>query len=322
MGEGYTAAEVRVELGRRGYAVTERTLTDWVQKGLLPRRIDQGRGRANGKEYRWYEPDIVDRAVSVLDLLSDYGRTARIPLALWLLGYDMPLETVRHRLLRGIQGVQRWLKPPSNSTTHPVDHLSMMAVQLTAQAARRRTQPFPDTILEMALNVLANLRYRPSAAVIDEFTTWFEACITKTSASSATASERQDAKRAALWMIQALKHLNVSALYEAVNNASEDELRHAHAWWCALRDRARAFLAIIPDAHDPSQTPFGRSAVQKTGGIAIPLYLHLRRAGFGDQIDHRLHQAIAWVDGKLASGEFQHAVATESADSDVIPVSE
>jgi hypothetical protein len=322
MGEGYTAAELRMELERRGYAVTERTLTDWVQKGLLPQREDKGRGRGGGKEYRWSEPDIVERAASVLDLLSDYGRTARIPLALWLLGYDMPLEGVRRRLLRGIQGVQRWLKPPSTSTTHPADHLSTLAVQLTARAARKRTQTFPDTIHEMALNLLANPQYRPSAPVLAELTTWCEACITKTNAPSATAAERQDAKRAALWMIQALRHLNVSALNEAVDSASDEELRYAHAWWCALLNRARAYLSVIPEAHDPSLAPFGRSAVQKTGAVAIPLYLHLRRAGYGDQIDHRLHQAIAWVDGKLASGEFQQAVATVSADRDVFAVNE
>jgi hypothetical protein len=308
MGGGYTATELRTELGRRGYAVTERTLTDWVHKGLLPRRIDHGRGRAGGKEYRWHEPDIVERAVSVHDLLSDYGRTACIPLALWLLGYDMPLETMRQHLLKGIQGVRRGLTPPSDSAVDLVDHLSTMAVQLTDHAARRRKPTMPDTSLEMALNFVASPRYRPSAAVIDEFAFWFEASSTKTSESRPLAQGHQDARRAALWMVQAMKHLNLSALYQAVYSASEDDLRHAHEWWRALLDRARAILTIIP--HDPILAPMGRSAVQKTGGIAIPLYLHLRSAGFGAQIDHRLRQAIDWVDDKLASGEIQKAVAT------------
>jgi hypothetical protein len=114
-----------------------------------------------------------------------------------------------------------------------------------------------------------------------------------------------------------LRLLNLQELHDAVHEASDDELRRAHTWWCAGLHRARALVQLMPA--DPLLAPLGRSAVLTTGQLAIPLYLHLHRKGYGAQVDDLLRRGLVWADHTLASGTGQEAFAAarrENALSD------
>jgi hypothetical protein len=316
MDDGYTTDDVIAALAERGYATTKRTLADWVHKGLLPRRTARGRGQARGKVYLWPEQDIVQRAATVHDLPRDYGRAARIPLALWLLGYDMPLEIVRQRLLAMLASAHQSLVAGEHTSDDIADHLSALAVQLAEQAARRRKATAPADLIEMGLNALANQRYRPSAVVVNELTDWLATRGASLAERQQDRRTRQGAKRLARWLVKMLRHLNLQELHDAVHEASDDELRRAHAWWCAVLHRARAFVQLMPA--DPLLAPLGRSAILTTGQLAIPLYLHLHRKGYGAQVDDLLRRGLVWADHTLASGTVQEAFAAARRENELV----
>ncbi len=101
----YTPDELMVEMGRLGYRVTRRRLTDWVQKGLLPAPRPRGLGQGRGKVYRWVEPDVLHRALDVAELIRWHRRTSALFLPLWVLGYDVPLAEVQVGLRKVVDGL-------------------------------------------------------------------------------------------------------------------------------------------------------------------------------------------------------------------------
>jgi hypothetical protein len=72
-----------------------------------------------------------------------------------------------------LASAQQSLVADERTSDDIADHLSALAVQLADQAARRRKATAPADLIEMGLNALANRRYRPSAAVVNELTEWF-----------------------------------------------------------------------------------------------------------------------------------------------------
>lgn len=98
------------------YEISERQLRDWRRRGLLPQLSSRGRGRASGQESYWEDPGIVDRAITVHELLS---KREQFPgahhLELWFAGYEQNIETIRHLWLRSLDHTKRtWIKNSSS----------------------------------------------------------------------------------------------------------------------------------------------------------------------------------------------------------------
>jgi hypothetical protein len=81
-----TPKQVIEELAKTGRHVEARTLTDWRNRGLLPKLTERGQGHGRGKAYFWTDPDILDRVALVADLPS--WETDRTILALWSWGFE------------------------------------------------------------------------------------------------------------------------------------------------------------------------------------------------------------------------------------------
>src|SRR5437763_5402174 len=94
-----TPAELIEHLRRRAYSVTERQLTDWRAKGLLPNLRQQGRGRGHGAIYVWRESNIIDHAATVCELLNRHARTETALLGTWFAGYRIETPRVRNAWL-------------------------------------------------------------------------------------------------------------------------------------------------------------------------------------------------------------------------------
>ena len=88
-------AELVVAGQARGYHFEPRTLTDWRHKGLLPPLRQIGLGRGKGKRQVWTDPDIVDQAIMVAQLLARRSRTRPALLRLWRVGFRVPSELAR-----------------------------------------------------------------------------------------------------------------------------------------------------------------------------------------------------------------------------------
>jgi hypothetical protein len=100
-----TPKQVINELAKTGRQMTERKLTDWRARELLPGLIEQGKGRRKGKVYFWTQPDILDRVAFVADHKG--WDTSRVILVLWCCGFEVPHKTLKEAWLEEIEKVTR-----------------------------------------------------------------------------------------------------------------------------------------------------------------------------------------------------------------------
>jgi hypothetical protein len=68
-------------------------LRAWRKAGLLPPLASHGTGA--GRSYYWREPDIQAQTERVHDALQRHGRIDEALIAVWLAGFDVPLERLR-----------------------------------------------------------------------------------------------------------------------------------------------------------------------------------------------------------------------------------
>ncbi len=94
-----TQARLIQLLGDLGYPMTQRRLTDWVRRGLLPplTRSAHGRGRGRGAVYYWPDRQVLLTAVTVCESLSLRHRTDSAMLFTWFCGFPYPIGPMRHR---------------------------------------------------------------------------------------------------------------------------------------------------------------------------------------------------------------------------------
>jgi hypothetical protein len=93
--------ELTIALGSTGRQVGLCELGAWRRAGLLPPFASCGTGA--GRSYYWREPDILDRAEAVYDALSVCARIDSALIAIWLAGFDVPLERLRRALLHRVR---------------------------------------------------------------------------------------------------------------------------------------------------------------------------------------------------------------------------
>jgi hypothetical protein len=67
-------SELISELERRGYEITERRLTDWRSKGLLPKLKQLGQGRGSGTFHMIEDPETtINQAIAVFECMRSAG---------------------------------------------------------------------------------------------------------------------------------------------------------------------------------------------------------------------------------------------------------
>lgn len=95
----YSRETLVAALAERNVHVTKRTITNWIGRGLLPNLIARGRGRAGGVERRFPTDDVVEQALKIRSLLALRRTFEPALIALWLLGFDVAVDSVRNALL-------------------------------------------------------------------------------------------------------------------------------------------------------------------------------------------------------------------------------
>jgi hypothetical protein len=98
-----TQAELGDRLRELGIARTERVLTDWREKGLLPPLRNTGL-KGGGSKWFWDDGEAaVEQAVAVHCLLTRYSRTSEALLSLWFSGYPVDAELARQAWLQRLE---------------------------------------------------------------------------------------------------------------------------------------------------------------------------------------------------------------------------
>ena len=128
----WTPKELRKSLEKSGRYVTERVLTDWRGKGLLPQLKGRGKGRGRGVGRYWDEPDILEHAVVVHDALSLIRRTYYAQWVLWFCGFSVPPDIVQKIWLRILESgrIKRRAEPGELPADKYTDKIELLSKQL------------------------------------------------------------------------------------------------------------------------------------------------------------------------------------------------
>jgi hypothetical protein len=97
-------SELISELERRGYEITERRLTDWRSKGLLPKLKQLGQGRGSGTIHVIEDPETtINQAIAVFEMHERRWRTDSALLGIWCLGFDVDPSVLRNAWLKRLR---------------------------------------------------------------------------------------------------------------------------------------------------------------------------------------------------------------------------
>ena len=154
-----------------GRSLTLRQARDWWTKGLLPKPSRRGLGRGLGTESFWLDLRVLRQAQAAYDLLAHHARSDPTLLALWLLGFPIPLVAVR--CVYGALIAKSLCVVHGRGKEQPEDILGRMAHRAALLQARRASfsvdfrQNFADLVLEV-LEIVYGLQDHPELEEIEE----------------------------------------------------------------------------------------------------------------------------------------------------------
>lgn len=141
-----TPEQLLRELDRLGCPVTLRVLTDWRQKGLLPRLSRRGRGQGRGAEWYWTHGDIVDRATTIYEIFEVKWRADFALKALWFSGFDVDLKLIRRvwtktlkhtlKVTFGITDIEQHRQPSNSRMNYQAEELEERYAKQARSLAR------------------------------------------------------------------------------------------------------------------------------------------------------------------------------------------
>lgn len=173
-----TQKELLRRLHRLGYNdVTERRITDWKNKGLLPpfdrRGIGLGKGKGKTESIWTNGREIVERAVWVHRLLAIYRHSDTLHFPLWMLGYPVPAELVRAALLEPLDGISEAfqteavekleiVEPLERKNGMIEDYIEDLAENWVRKEKFAELLGIPQEVIEATMNIFFNPDYNLS----------------------------------------------------------------------------------------------------------------------------------------------------------------
>ena len=134
-----------------------RRLTNWCDTytPLLPPMTGRSLGRYGGASW-WEEEDIIDRAMTVHDLLNFHRDADAAVISIWLMGFSVPTEPVRNSWLRRLE--KRTARYEELSKRHPDGGASHALHALHAGPIARRLESRRKDLIP-AIEEVADLTY-------------------------------------------------------------------------------------------------------------------------------------------------------------------
>jgi hypothetical protein len=165
--ETMTRAELALRMRERGYGdVTERRLSDWQERELLPpfdfvgKGLGQGRGR---RASTWSDGlRILEQAEWIYELLSMYGDCQSIYLPLWMLGFAVPIRRVREALMGPLRSAICSIdaQPKTSGDLEDMIDDAASEVSIEMRATGLEILRVPQESLEAFVNILFNQDYQ------------------------------------------------------------------------------------------------------------------------------------------------------------------
>jgi hypothetical protein len=294
-----TPRQVADDLNRIGYAVSVRQLRDWRGKGLLPALATHGRGRGKGRLAYWEDPRIVQRAITVYELL---GERERFPdshyLEIWFAGYEVKMEKVRKAWLSSLARTQsEWLKGAS-STEECEDALGDLSHRLAKGSPGetwakdsgldwKRLEPLLLEVLNACLNPHLDIEIAVDEQVADT-----ARAVVYRQGRHPEGPELVTESELEKWLYFIHTNLSIGAMRRLISAATTDELSVAHRRWGTALDVAR-LLSTKANCGEISADlrKMGIQFAVHFGGLCLFGLLSLGRNGLGPLVDARLNEA-------------------------------
>ena len=298
----YTQKQVVRILRRSKRDVTERKLTDWIQKELLP-SPERGKGSGKAPKYYWADPSVVKQAAIIHDLFYWNGRVEWFAVPLWLLGHSVSSDKVQGILLMKIENELTALTQGETDPEELDERIKDVAGNILFRMkysgkTRGNLLPLdPDEqlkVLVVFFHLLADPGYMPSEDLLPSVLSRLPSVNQEPGAEQETLSLIE-------YILFICSHLSLPCQRDAVINATEKD------WHQAQQDFID-ILYLLREFHTLTQVKFPLipewmkyNALVKGGLTLIPLLLALRLDGYGDWLEN----AFAIADQMLNDPEFK-----------------
>ena len=304
-------SELKVELCRRGHAVSERALIDWRQKGMLPLLQSRGRGQGKGKKYYWWSPRIIDHAAGVDELMKLNVPNDEARLIIWLSGFPVRAEKIREAWLSRLGKLETKLdlekreiiEDRGSEFTAVEDEISA----LTAKYARKLAVQFGldrDQSAQILIDLFGLIFKQGYSPDIDFPIETIDLIAQAKIIPPPDQLELKPTEHIAVITKFIRDHMSFSAVNSTVASTSDIGFNHAHRRW-------RRFLRILSRAMpDLADDKSGKFLAAGFGRLMVPVIIQLNRDGRTGQIDQSItiitqlitQTELAGIIGKIIQG--------------------
>ena len=231
----YTPTELVAALDRHGVEVTERRLTDWRAKGLLPPLKKIGLGRGKGTRQFWENDEVLQQAIAAEYFLYRKSRTRYALSRLWLAGFDVPVELGKATWLEYIEQRRK-------SINRIVSKRGRLEGWLSSTLEKSNTPSHEndnsELINELFLETL-QLIYNQDI----EFWDWERAKLIRDHLDfSFSRKGRVHLRLAVRFIYEAIKSLSIDNLSQTIATAGNAELKRSNI---AIKNIRGAFVKIL-----------------------------------------------------------------------------
>lgn len=294
-----TPAELVSALEGLGLRATERMLTDWREKSLLPELQRVGLGQGLGTKSGWTGPEVRTQAIAASLLFKRVTYSDRVLLGLWFCGFDIPhekakaawFETLKHRRAR----IERFAaKQPGG-----VEGLfSKWAGQLHRKsfvaAEKGHAENLRDLIVEFLTAVYG---------AHEDFDGWALSELIENVIPNRLGISKD---YLATWMQQAHKfvveNISIEAVANTAETASVEELLAAHTTLKLVRETVLTFIARSDTLSELERILMVSAFMNDLGNLLCVAHIHASRLNMGTYLALSLPLLQRFLTGIEAGG--------------------
>ncbi len=285
-----TPAHLIKVLNRLGYPVTERRLTDWRKKGLLPKLQEKGR-QHHGKVYYWEEPDVVAQAITVHTLMARRSRSDWVLLSTWFAGFEMPIDQVRRLLQEQAEEEKKPVLEELNTPFATQIQIARWGKALADQIAD--SSSWSTATLIFVLNLYWNFDYSIDKRAVENLATDLLGLASRLPQSTQATDVVNSSELYTL--AKAFQDQgSFWARYDLITETTDENLFAAHRDWRMVVSVLRRVLRLTTPEAAPGFSAYIPLLVI-LGNIAINFDLILRKSGYGPRIEKVLLEVVDFM---------------------------
>jgi len=296
-------------LNRLGYPMTERRLTDWRQKGLLPKFRQKGR-QHHGKVYYWDEPDVIAQAITVCELFEQYSRADWVFLSTWFAGYPLSVKKVRELWLEQLESEQARVREDVNDEDDLQDKFDRMVRTANRQ---RKASAYPTLSWEtlmFGLNVFLNANDGFEDYLGDQLGTELNRVLRQNPKFKNIPSlDLQQVEPIARFLQD---HWSLDARCELISSVTDQTLEQAHRDWRMVMLLLRGLSRLSTPGLAKTFRQFVPLQAM-LGGWVITADSILRNLGYGRRIENVLMEVLDFTSRVSMDGELQRVFEDPNA---------